>query len=177
MRAYGIKYFHNFDVFRYKIPLNQHLVSVPLSIPNNQNFRTRPDLLYLTEDSGTITITECNTNPSLVGTTLTGGNVYSLEQLCGNNVVTIESDNTETCCVIVNARRENFQLGSGELVTINTEYTLPPNSYAVVVEGSINVSNTIVNSNDDIYIIHCPANGEKIVSGNGKLLKFNLADA
>lgn len=182
MRYYGqkqlLKQFSNINVLRYECPPNQYITSLPMSY-SNSGFKARVDILYVCEGSGPITVTECQTNSDLVGFTYQPGTVYVPENVFGNNIVKLESGNTAPILTIVTLGKQSNSYATNPLptdvvtITVSGSYAIPPNTYAVVVEGTIAVSNTTIDSNADLYILDA-RDEERTIEGNGKLIIFKL---
>jgi hypothetical protein len=177
MRHYGTTTVGPIVMIRYEVPINQHMYLLPLQHSNTE-YRSRADVWYMCEGSGPITITECNTNPTLVGTVFEPGQLYVLNDLLGNNIVKIESGNTIPIVTPMHSiRRHFFEMANASLAVVNGSFTLPSNTYAAIVEGTVTIGNTVADSNSDLYVIG-ERNTETTITGNGKLVTFqiNLTD-
>lgn len=178
MRYYGQHRLGKVSILRYEGISSQTAISLPLSY-SNSTFVTRLDIMYLCEDSGTITVVECNTNPDLVGLTLVPGTAYMPEALFGNNIVKLQSSNTVPIFTMLQGSRSLKPRGSSltnvDTVTVNGTFTLPANTYAAIVEGSVIIADTTVDSNTDLFIIGAKPTDTDI-TGNGKLITFNVEE-
>lgn len=179
MRYYGQKQIGHLTFLRYEGVANQYAYSLPLAL-SNSTFKTRADIVYLNEGSGTITVTECQSNSDLVGFTYQPGTAYVPENVFGNNTVRLHSDdNIPVFNMIIFNRRQLDQVINNypvdvNTVTVNGSFTIPANTYAVVVEGTITVSDTVVDSNADLYILG-KRDEERSISGDGKIITFRIA--
>lgn len=179
MRYYGQKHIGHVTFLRYEGVANQYAYSLPLSF-SNSTFKTRADILYLNEGSGSITVTECQSNLDLVGFTYQPGIAYVPEDVFGNNTVRLQCDDTiPVLNTIIFNRRQLDQVVNNypvdvNTVTVNGSFTIPANTYAAVVEGTITVSNTVVDSNADLYILG-KRDEERAISGDGKIITFRIA--
>lgn len=179
MRYYGQKQIGHLTFLRYEGVANQYAYSLPLSF-SNSTFKTRADIVYLNEGSGTITVTECQSNSDLVGFTYQPGTAYVPENVFGNNTVRLHSDdNIPVFNMIIFNRRQLDQFVNNypvdvSTVTVNGSFTIPANTYAAVVEGTITVSDTVVDSNADLYILG-KRDEERSISGDGKIITFRIA--
>jgi hypothetical protein len=141
---------------------------------SNSVYKARADILYVCEGSGPITVTECQTNSDLVGFSYQPGTAYVPENVFGNNIVKLESGNAVPVLTMVTFRgQSNSYATDVATITVSGSYAIPPNTYAVVVEGTITVSNTTVDSNADLYILGIREE-ERTVEGNGKLITFKV---
>lgn len=178
MRYYGqsqIGIIGGISVLRYEAPANQHIYSLPMA-QSNSTFRTRVDIMYLCEESGPITVTECTTNSELVGLVLQPGNTYIPELVFGNNIVKLESGNSIPVLTMFLADRKNgYSMVNVNTVSVNGSFTIPANTYAAIVEGTITISDTVADSNTDLFIIK-NKDQEREVSGEGKLITFEIAN-
>ncbi len=173
MRYYGLSVIEPITVLRYEAPANQYVVSLPMSY-SNSTFRARTDIMYLAEDSGQVTVIESTPNTDLVGLTLQPGNAYNPEELFGNNIVKIQSGNTIPILTMIYARLvDGFKIVNSNTVTIDGSYAIQPNTYAAVVEGTITVSDTTVDSNTGLHILG-KMETERTITGQGKLVTFNI---
>lgn len=171
MRYYGQHIVSPILIHRYEGIASETAISLPQSY-SNSTFAARVDIMYLCEDSGPITVIECNTNPDLVGLTLQPGVAYVPEALYGNNIVRLQSTNTVPIFTTLQGIRSlTSALTNVDTVVVNGTFTLPANTYAAIVEGTVTIANTTVDSNNDLYII-----GKKTtdtdITGNGKLVTF-----
>lgn len=179
MRYYGQKQIGHLTFLRYEGVANQYAYSLPLAL-SNSTFKTRADIVYLNEGSGTITVTECQSNSDLVGFTYQPGTAYVPENVFGNNTVRLHSDdNIPVFNMIIFNRRQLDQFVNNypvdvSTVTVNGSFTIPANTYAAVVEGTITVSDTVVDSNADLYILG-KRDEERSISGDGKIITFRIA--
>ncbi len=173
MRYYGLKQVGNMNLMRYEGVANQFVYSLPMSYSNSV-FKARADVLYMCEGSGTLTVTECQTNSELVGFVYQPGSAYIPENVFGNNIVKLQSGDTVPVLTIVTLNRQaNSYATDVATITVNGSYTIPANTFAIVAEGTITVSNTTVDSNADLYILG-KMNEERTVEGNGKLVTFKI---
>ena len=173
MRYYGLKQVDGINLMRYEGVANQYITSLPMSYSNSV-YKARADILYVCEGSGPITVTECQTNSDLVGFSYQPGTAYVPENVFGNNIVKLESGNAVPVLTMVTFRgQSNSYATDVTTITVNGPYAIPPNTYAVVVEGTITVSNTTVDSNADLYILGIREE-ERTVEGNGKLITFKV---
>lgn len=178
MRYYGQQLVDNITILRYEGIANQHVYSLPMSV-SNSTFKTRADIVYYHNDSGFITVSECVTNNDLVGVTFQPGTAYVPEDILGNNTVRLESSNTIPIMTVINFnRRVNNDVVSKYPVDVNTimvngSYTIPSNTCAVIVEGTVIVGNTTADSNTNIFFIS-KLDGERVVSGEGKIVTFRV---
>ena len=173
MRYYGLKQVDNINLMRYEGVTNQFIYSLPMSYSNSV-FKARSDILYICEGSGPITVTECQTNSDLVGFTYQPGTAYVPENVFGNNIVKLESGNGVPVLTMVTFRGQSNNYATDvTTITVSGSYAIPPNTYAVVVEGTITVSDTTVDSNADLYILGIREE-ERTVEGNGKLITFKV---
>lgn len=183
MRYYGVTVVGPVVMFRYEGPPNKHIYSLPLSQStsvsgDNPNllyrYRTRPDLLYYCNDSGPLTVTECLSNSELVGITFQGGNLYNPEELFGNNTVRLESGNTIPIVTPIHTTyNSNVKIVDANVINVSGSYTLPVNTYAAIVEGTVTVSNTTADSNTDLFVIGS-SEQEREITGDGRLVTFKL---
>lgn len=173
MRYYGLKQVGNMNLMRYEGVANQFVYSLPMSYSNSV-FKARADILYMCEGSGTLTVTECQTNSELVGFAYQPGSAYIPENVFGNNIVKLQSGDVVPVLTIVTLNRQaNSYATDVATITVNGSYTIPANTFAIVAEGTITVSNTTVDSNADLYILG-KMNEERTVEGNGKLVTFKV---
>jgi hypothetical protein len=173
MRYYGLKQVDGINLMRYEGVANQYITSLPMSYSNSV-YKARADILYVCEGSGPITVTECQTNSDLVGFSYQPGTAYVPENVFGNNIVKLESGNAVPVLTMVTFRgQSNSYATDVATITVSGSYAIPPNTYAVVVEGTITVSNTTVDSNADLYILGIREE-ERTVEGNGKLITFKV---
>lgn len=175
MRYYGVSNFNYITVLRYEGPTNAFIYSLPMAQSNN-TYRTRADVTYLCNESGSITVTECQTNPDLVGTTLQAGNAYVPEIMFGNNTVRLESGNDKPVLTVVLCdRKQNKFIVNVNTVNVSNSFTVPTNNYAVIVEGTFTISNSTFDSNSDIHVIGSSSENREVV-GEGKLVTFEVVD-
>lgn len=161
------------NLMRYEGVANQFVYSLPMSYSNSV-FKARADILYVCEGSGPLTVVECQTNSELVGFAYQPGSAYVPENEFGNNIVKLQSGDIVPVLTIITLGRESNSYATDiAAITVNGSYAIPPNTYAAVVEGTITVSNTTVDSNADLYILGV-RNEERIVEGNGKLITFKV---
>ena len=176
MRYYGTKYFGIMSLSRSETMANQSGYSLPKSYSNNM-FAARADIVYVCEGSGPMTVVECQTNSDLIGFAYEPGSAYMPENVFGNNIVKLQSSNIApvltTVMLTPPSLQSNSYLANVSTVTVDGSYAIPPNTYAVVVEGTITVSNTLVDSNTDLYILGVREE-ERTVEGNGKLITFKV---
>ena len=173
MRYYGLKQVDHINLMRYEGVANQFAYSLPMSYSNSV-FKARADILYLCEDSGSLTVTECQTNSELVGFAYQPGLAYVPENVFGNNIVKLQSGNDSLVLTMVTLTKQaNGPATDVATITVNGAYAIPPNTYAIVVEGTITVSNTVVDSNTDLHILGVREE-ERTVEGNGKLITFKV---
>jgi len=178
MRYYGLKQVDGINLMRYEGVANQHITSLPMSYSNSV-YKARADILYVCEGSGPITVTECQTNSDLVGFSYQPGTAYVPENVFGNNIVKLETGNAVPVLTIITLPKQSNSFATDPLptdvatITVSGSYAIPPNTYAVVVEGTITVSNTTVDSNADLYILGIREE-ERTVEGNGKLITFKV---
>lgn len=173
MRYYGLKQVGNMNLMRYEGVANQFVYSLPMSYSNSV-FKARADILYMCEGSGTLTVTECQTNSELVGFAYQPGSAYIPENVFGNNIVKLQSGDAVPVLTIVTLNRQaNSYATDVATITVNGSYTIPANTFAIVAEGTITVSNTTVDSNADLYILG-KMNEERTVEGSGKLVTFKV---
>lgn len=173
MRYYGLKQVGNINLMRYEGVANQFVYSLPMSY-SNSIFKARADVLYMCEGSGSLTVTECQTNSELVGFAYQPGSAYIPENVFGNNIVKLQSGDAVPVLTIVTLNRQaNNYATDVTTVTVNGSYTIPANTFAIVAEGTITVSNTVVDSNADLYILGS-INEERTVEGSGKLVTFKV---
>ncbi len=173
MRYYGLKLVDGINLMRYEGVANQYITSLPMSY-SNSFYKARADILYVCEGSGPITVTECQTNSDLVGFSYQPGTAYVPENVFGNNIVKLESGNVVPVLTIVTLNKQSNSYATDvATITVSGSYAIPPNTYAVVVEGTITVSNTTVDSNADLYILGIREE-ERTVEGNGKLITFKV---
>lgn len=175
MRYYGVSQINDLTILRYEAPANQFIYSLPMAQSNNI-FRARADVMYLCEDSGSITVTECTTNANLIGTTLQPGNAYIPENVFGNNIVKLESGNTIPILTMVLCNRKNNRfIVNVNTVNVSNSFSLPTDYYAIVAEGTVTVSNTLLDSNSDLHVIGSSSNSREVV-GEGRLITFEIVD-
>ncbi len=173
MRYYGLKLVDGINLMRYEGVANQYITSLPMSYSNSV-YKARADILYVCEGSGPITVTECQTNSDLVGFSYQPGTAYVPENVFGNNIVKLESGNVVPVLTIVTLNKQSNSYATDvATITVSGSYAIPPNTYAVVVEGTITVSDTTVDSNADLYILGIREE-ERTVEGNGKLITFKV---
>lgn len=173
MRYYGLKQVGNMNLMRYEGVANQFVYSLPMSY-SNSIFKARADILYMCEGSGTLTVTECQTNSELVGFAYQPGSAYIPENVFGNNIVKLQSGDAVPVLTIVTLNRQaNSYATDVATITVNGSYTIPANTFAIVAEGTITVSNTTVDSNADLYILG-KMNEERTIEGSGKLVTFKV---
>lgn len=173
MRYYGLKQIDGINLMRYEGVANQYITSLPMSYSNSV-YKARADIIYVCEGSGSITVTECQTNSDLVGFSYQPGTAYVPENVFGNNIVKLESGNVIPVLTIVTLdRQSNSYATDVATITVNGSYAIPPNTYAIVVEGTITVSNTTADSNVDLYILGVREE-ERTIEGNGKLITFKV---
>lgn len=170
MRYYGKINFGSLDMIRYEGIANQFAYSLPLA-SSTRTMRTRANVLYLCEGSGSISVTECQSNTELVGLTLQPGTAYVPENLFGNNTVKLESGNTVPIFTVLISHQQ--QLVDINTVSVNGSFNIPANTYAAIVEGSITINGTAADSNTDLYIIGS-MQIERTVEGQGKLITFKI---
>lgn len=181
MRYYGVSEIYSsglgiiFQVLRYEGPANQFIYSLPMA-QSNSTFRTRADIMYLCNDSGSVTVTECATNTDLVGVTLQPGSAYVPESVFGNNIVKLESGNTIPILTMVIASHVNNKFVTNvNTISVSNSFSIPVNNYAIVVEGTLTISNTSLDSNNDLHIINS-SDETREVTGEGKLVIFEMVD-
>lgn len=173
MRYYGLKQVGNMNLMRYEGVANQFVYSLPMSYSNSV-FKARADILYMCEGSGNLTVTECQTNSELVGFAYQPGSAYIPENVFGNNIVKLQSGDAVPVLTIVTLNRQSNSYATDvATVTVDGSYAIPANTFAIVAEGTITVSNTTVDSNADLYILGS-MNEERTVEGNGKLVTFKV---
>ena len=173
MRYYGLKQIDGINLMRYEGVANQYITSLPMSYSNSV-YKARADIIYVCEGSGPITVTECQTNNDLVGFSYQPGTAYVPENVFGNNIVKLQSGNDSLVLTMVTLTKQaNGPATDVATITVNGAYAIPPNTYAIVVEGTITVSNTVVDSNTDLHILGVREE-ERTVEGNGKLITFKV---
>lgn len=173
MRYYGLKQVDSINLMRYEGIANQFVYSLPMSYSNSV-FKARADILYVCEGSGPLTVVECQTNNDLIGFAYEPGSAYVPENVFGSNIVKLESGSVVPVLTIVTlGRQSNSYATDVTTVTVNGSYAIPPNTYAVVVEGTITVSDTTVDSNTDLHILGVRGE-ERTVEGSGKLITFKV---
>lgn len=173
MRYYGLKQIDGMNLMRYEGVANQFVYSLPMSY-SNSIFKARADILYVCEGSGNLTVTECQTNSELIGFAYQPGSAYIPENVFGNNIVKLQSGDVAPVLTIVTlSRQSNIVATDVATVTLDGPYSIPPNTFAIVAEGTITVSDTAVDSNTDLHILG-KRDEERVVEGSGKLITFKI---
>lgn len=189
MKYYGVKHIPptgttpGINILRYEAPANQFVYSLPMSY-SNTTYKARADLLYVNEGSGSLTVTESQPNNDLVGFVYQPGTAYVPENVFGNNVVKIESGNNIPVLTIVTVKSPNINpsdsnsfIANATTVSVSGSYTIPSNTYALVVEGTVSpvwLEGTVtLDSNVDLHILG-RREEERTIEGNGKLIIFKI---
>lgn len=161
MPYYGFKRYPDFVVLRNLLPVNQSIV--PRSIDE--------DLVYRSQDGATVTaITETQSFTFSPNSLAFPKQLFSetscVLQVTGNNAVGVS--------LRLNNRQQN--LVNAEIVSVDFSYTLPANTYALVVDGELTIptdsGNITVAANDDIHVIR--KSRDILISGNGKIVTFKI---
>lgn len=169
MTYYGLKKYSHFFVARTLLPANQ-VISYSDAIV---------DLVYRSEDNSSVTFLEGTSNTALVGTVANFGELIFPKTLLGGEagtfVIQTGSNNVESIALKLFG---NLSLANVQTINISGPYTLPSNTFALVVEGTIEftrASNTNISltSNEELYVIGRRVN-EFQLSGSGRLVTFNI---
>jgi len=173
MTYYGLKNYSDFFVARTLLPANQ-IISYSDGISNGI-----ADLVYRTEDSSSVTFVEGTSNTALVGTIATSGELIFPKALLGQQGGTfvIQTGNNNVESISIKTFR-NLSIANAQVVNVSGLCTIPSDTFALVVEGTIEFtqeSNTNVSliANQDLYVIGRRVNGFEL-SGSGRIVTFNL---
>jgi hypothetical protein len=163
---YVTKVFPDFVVSRSPLPADS-IIAFDVSVG---------DLLYRTNDGSVLTFLEGTSNTSLVGTTLNPDTLLSIPNVFGPGPIRFLTGNTQPFSYTVVVLRDKNAVNP-QLINVSDSYTVPANTFAVLVEGTITApvgnTTTTMNVDEDIYAI-----GKKeqqyTVTGNGKLVIFDI---
>jgi len=174
MTPYGLRRHPKFHVFRLKYP-----AGFQYEIPIVQGV-----YIYPLTNSGVVQYDAGTSNTSLVGTSTIPGTLIATKDIMYGTYVkfTILNADAESVHIVPIEEVDSPQIdnfASGQIVEVDGSYTLPAQTYCVVVEGTLSFnlsgSSFTANSEEDTYIFDSKMLDTE-VTGQGRLLTFNIVE-